>query len=106
MLERKPSEPIIYPDAFNKFEGGELQNFLNLFDVDTLIITGDRSNVSVLNTATKAMRELDYKVVIPIDGLAALTEYEWKLTLIQLSVLPDRVGHPFTFTELDMISFK
>lgn len=106
VLERKPSEPVIYPDAFNKFEGGELQNFLNLFDVDTLIITGYRSNISVLNTATKAMRELNYKVVIPIDGLAALTDYELDLTLIQLSVLPSRVGYPITFTKLNMISFK
>jgi len=106
MLERKPSEPVIYPDAFNKFEGGELESFLNLFNMDTLIITGYRSNISVLNTATKAMRELKYKVVIPIDGLAALTDYELDLTLIQLSVLPGRVGHPITFTKLDMISFK
>ena len=106
LLERRPSEPVIYPDGFDKFTGGELESFLNLYDVDTLIITGYRSNISVLNTATKAMRELNYKVVIPIDGLAALTEYELHLTLIQLSVLPARVCHPITFTTLDMISFQ
>jgi hypothetical protein len=27
-LKRKESEPVIYPDAFDKFAGGELQSFL------------------------------------------------------------------------------
>lgn len=106
LLNRRPSEPVIFPDGFDKFTGGELESFLNLYDVDTLIITGYRSNISVLNTATKATRELKYKVVIPIDGIAALTDYEQEYTLFQFTVLPTQAAELFTFTTLDMISFR
>lgn len=106
VLKRRPSEPVVYPDSFDKFAGGELQSFLSLFDVDTLIITGYRSNISVLNTATKATREFKYKVVIPIDGLAAKTEYELEYTLYQFTVLPTQAAELFTFTKLGMISFR
>lgn len=106
VLERRPSEPVIFPNSFDKFAGGELQSFLSLFDLDTLVITGYRSNISVLNTATKATRELKYKVVIPIDGLAAETEYEQQYTLVQFTVLPTQAAELFTFTTLDMISFR
>ena len=75
-------------------------------DVDTLIITGCRSNICVLHTATTAARELDYKVVIPIDGLSALADYEEHYTLFHLTHLPGRAEGRFTFTELDMISFQ
>ena len=105
-LKRRPCEPVIYPDGFNKFTGGELQSFLNLFDVDTLIITGYRSNISVLNTATKATRELGYKVVIPIDGMTAITDYEQEYTLFHFTVLPAQAAELFSFTMLDMIDFK
>jgi nicotinamidase-related amidase len=104
-LKRRPSEPVIFPDGFNKFTGGELESFLNLYGPDTLIITGYRSNISVLNTATKATRELKYKVVIPIDGIIAITDYEQEYTLFQFTVLPAQANELFTFTTLDMISF-
>jgi nicotinamidase-related amidase len=105
-LRRRVSEPVIYPDGFDKFTSGELQGFLKLYDVDTLIITGYRSNISVLNTATKATRELRYKVIIPIDGIAAKTEYEQEYTLFHFTVLPDQASRLFRFTMLDMIDFR
>ncbi|MBI4634530.1 MAG: cysteine hydrolase [Deltaproteobacteria bacterium] len=105
-LKRRASEPVIYPDGFDKFTGGELQSYLRLYDVDTLIITGYRSNISVLNTATKATRELGYKVIIPIDGMTAKTDYEQEYTLFHLTVLPNQASELFTFTMLDMISFQ
>jgi len=104
-LKRRASEPVIYPDGFDKFTGGELQSYLTLYDVDTLIITGYRSNVSVLNTATRATRELGYKVIIPMDGIAAKTAYEQEYTLFHFTVLPHQAAELFTFTLLDMISF-
>ena len=73
-FKRRPLEAVLFPDGFDKFAGGELQSLLKLYDVDTLIITGYRSNICVLYTATKAARELNYNVVIPIDGIAALTD--------------------------------
>ena len=105
-LGRRPSEPVIYPDGFDKFTSGELQNYLKLYDVDTLIITGYRSNISVLNTATKATRELKYKVIIPVDGIAAKTEYEQEYTLFHFTLLPSQAAHLFSFTTLGLIDFR
>lgn len=104
-LHRRPSEPVIYPDGFDKFTSGELQAFLSLCRVDTLVITGYRSNVSVLNTATRATRELGYQVIIPIDGIAAKTDYEQDYTLFHFTVLPEAAARRFSFTTLDMIHF-
>ena len=104
-LNRRPCEPVIYPDGFNKFTGGELQSYLDVFDIDTLIITGYRSNISVLNTATKATRELHYRAIIPIDGMTAITDYEQEYTLLHFTVLPAQAAKRFKFTKLDMISF-
>ena len=106
-FKRRPSEAVFFPDGFDKFAGGELQSLLELYeDIDTLIITGCRSNICVLPTAIKAARELNYNVVIPIDGLAALTDYEQQYTLYHFTVLPARAAQRFTFTTLDMISFQ
>jgi len=104
-LNRRSSEPAIYPDGFDKFTSGELQSFLKLHEADTLIITGYRSNISVLNTATKATRELKYEVIIPMDGIAAKTDYEQEYTLFHFTVLPDQAARLFRFTLLDMIRF-
>lgn len=105
-LNRRPCEPVIYPDGFDKFTGGELQSYLHLYGVDTLIITGYRTNISVLNTATKATRELKYKVIIPMDGMTAITDYEQEYTLFHFTVLPAQAAELFSFTMLDMISFQ
>jgi nicotinamidase-related amidase len=105
-LKRRPCEPAIYPDGFDKFTGGELQSYLRLYNVDTLIITGYRSNISILHTATKATRELHYKVIIPIDGITAKTDYEQEYTLFHFSVLPEEASSLFSYTLLDLIGFR
>ncbi|MBW2000730.1 MAG: cysteine hydrolase [Deltaproteobacteria bacterium] len=106
ILERRPSEPVIYPDSFDKFAGGEMQRFLGLYTIDTLVITGYRANICVLHTAVTAARDLKFKVVIPLDGIAAKNEYEKEYALIHFSVLPLQASRLFTFSTLDMISFK
>ncbi|MBW1999328.1 MAG: cysteine hydrolase [Deltaproteobacteria bacterium] len=106
LLERRPSEPVIYPDSFDKFAGGEMQSFLALYDVDTLIVTGYRANICVLHTAVTATRDLKYRVVMPIDGIAAKNEYEKEYALIHFSVLPLQASRLFTFSTLEMIGFK
>ena len=105
-LNRRPSEAIIFPDAFDKFAGGELQTLLKLYNLDTLLMTGYRSNIAVLYTATTAARELNYNVIIPIDGIATLTDYEQEYALFQLTVFRPEISKRFMFTTLDMIHFQ
>jgi nicotinamidase-related amidase len=104
-LEKRPSEPVIYPDGFDKFTGGVLQSYLRLYNVDTLIFTGYRSNICVLHTATTAARECKYNVVIPMDGMAAITDYELEYTLVHFQVIPKQASKRFSFTNLDLIRF-
>lgn len=105
-LEKRDSEPVIYPNGFDKFTGGELQAYLRSHAVDTLIITGYRANICVLHTATTAAREYKYHVVIPLDGMAATTEYEFEYTLVHFQVIPKQASKRFSFTTLDLIDFS
>ncbi len=105
-LRRKESEPVIYPDAFDKFYGGELQAFLKDKGARTLIITGSSTNAAVLYTATTAARMYRYHVVIPMDGVNAATRYEHEYAIHQFTVLPSQANKLFQFTNLSLISFR
>ena len=105
-LRHKESEPVIYPDAFDKFYSGELQNFLKDKAARTLIITGSSTNAAVLYTATTAARMYRYHVVIPMDGVNAATRYEHEYAIHQFTVLPSEANKLFQFTNLSLISFR
>jgi len=103
---RRPSEPVFFPPSFDKFADGKLRTLLNLYDIDNLIMTGCKANMALLYTATRAVTEYNYNIVIPVDGLAATTEYEKEYTLYQFRAYPDGSPKRFTYTTLDSISFK
>jgi nicotinamidase-related amidase len=105
-LKRNKSEPVIYPDGFDKFIGGELQNFLKEKGAKTLIVTGSSTNAAVLYTATTAARMHRYNIVIPMDGVNAGTGYEHEYSLHQFTVLPSEANKLFQFTHLSMITFR
>jgi nicotinamidase-related amidase len=105
-LRGKHSEPIIYPDAFDKFFGGELQAFLKEKGAKTLIITGSSTNAAVLYTATTAARMHRYAIVLPMDAVNAGTRYEHEYAIHQFTVLPSEANKLFQFTHLSMISFR
>ena len=105
-LKRKEGEPVIYPDAFDKFVGGELQAFLKEQGAKTLVVTGSSTNAAVLYTATTAARMHRYNIVIPMDGVNASRAYEQEYSLHQFTVLPGDANKLFQFTTLSMISFR
>lgn len=104
-LDRRESEPVIYPDGFDKFTGGELQRILEKSNAKSLIILGSATNVAVLYTATTAARIHRYEVIVPVDGVNARTDYAHDYALYQLSVLPGGVGKRICFTTLGTLSF-
>jgi len=104
-FKRKPSEAVFYPVGFDKFMGGEMQTLLSLYSIDTLILTGCKANMAILMTATRAITEYNYKLIIPVDGIAATTEYEKEFTLYEFRRYPGGFTKFFTFTNLDTISF-
>jgi nicotinamidase-related amidase len=105
-LKRRDGEPIIYPDAFDKFTGGELQSLLKDKGIKTVVITGASTNAAVLYTATTAARMHRYNVVVPMDGMVANTSYEQEYTFHQFTVLPSDAAKQFQFTKLEMVGFK
>ncbi len=105
-FKRRPCEPVLFPTGFDKFGGGQLQSLLSLYDVRTLVMTGFKANMALLYTATRAVTEFRYGVVIPVDGIAATTDYEKEYTLYQFRAYPGGFPQLFKFTKLDMISFQ
>ncbi|TMA12075.1 MAG: isochorismatase family protein [Deltaproteobacteria bacterium] len=105
-LKRKEGETIIYPDAFDKFMGGELQTLLKEKGTKTLIITGASTNAAVLYTATTAARIYRYNIVMPMDGVIADRKYEQEYSFHQFTVLPGEANKQFQFTNLSMVTFR
>ena len=105
-FQRKPSEAVFYPPSFDKFGDGQLQTLLSLYEIDTLIIVGCKANMAILITATRAASEYNYNVVIPVDGIAAVTDYEVEYTLYEFRAYPGGLTKKFTFTKMDLINFK
>ena len=104
-LKRRETDPVIYPDAFDKFVGRELRDILNQRSVENLIIVGSLTNMAVLYTSTSAARIHRYNVIIPMDGVNAKSKYEHEYAIHQLTILPAGAGERFQFTTLSRISF-
>jgi len=105
-LKRREGETVVYPDAFDKFIGGELRSLLQSKGIKTLVITGASTNAAVLYTATTAARMHRYNVVIPMDGVIAASDYEQEYSIHQFTVLPSDASKQFQFTKLEMVGFK
>lgn len=104
-LERREIEPVIFPDGYDKFTGGEIQQLLAGRGIKVVIVTGASTNIAVLYTATTAARHLAYQVIIPVDGMAAAGKYEQDYAIHQLANFPGDVSRLFTFTTLGQIAF-
>jgi nicotinamidase-related amidase len=105
-LKRRESEPVLYPDAFDKFTGGALKAELDKRHCCSLIIVGSATNFAVLYTATTAARIFRYDVVIPLDGVNAKRTYEHEYAIHQMTILPASAHKQFRFTKLGMIAIE
>ena len=105
-LGRRQDEPVLFPDGFDKFTGGDLERLLRPRGVTNLVIVGRSTNVAVMYTATAAARVHKFQVVIPMDGVAANGDYENNYALHQLNRLPRSVIVPIAFSRLDQIEFQ
>lgn len=86
--ELKPieGEVIIKKLRYDAFYGTPLDHILRLKKVKNLVIVGTVANVCVLETASSAALNL-YKVVVPVDAIAAITEFDKHATLRQIDFL-------------------
>jgi len=100
-LKPLPDDIVIRKHRYDAFFGTSLDYVLrHVVKADTLIVTGTVANICVLHTAGSAAINW-YKVVLPIDGISALEEFDYYVALRQVSFL-----YRGTITKTDAISFE
>jgi len=86
--ELKPEEDeiIVRKLRYDAFYGTPLDHILKVKGIKDLIIVGTVANICVLHTAGSAALRM-YRVIIPVDGIAALTDFDKHATLRQVDFL-------------------
>lgn len=86
--ELKPREGdiIIVKTRYDGFYGTPLDDLLKVYGIKNTVIVGTVANICVLHTAASAALRW-YKVVVPMDGISALTDFDYHATLRQISWL-------------------
>jgi nicotinamidase-related amidase len=86
-LEPQSGDLVCQKSRYDGFYGTWLEHFLSyVWKVKHLAIVGTVSNICVLHTAAAAGLRW-FHVVVPADGISALTEFDQALTLRQVSSL-------------------
>jgi len=100
--ELKPleSDILIKKLRYDAFFGTPLDHILRIYGIRNLIITGTVANICVLHTAGSAAL-LGYKVIVPIDAIAALNDFDYHASLRQISFLYRGI-----LTKVENILFK
>jgi nicotinamidase-related amidase len=87
--ELKPgdNELVCQKNRYDGFYGTMLEHYLSrVWKVENVIIVGTVANICVLHTAASAGLRW-FKVILPADGISALTEFDQAMTLRQVSWL-------------------
>ncbi|QKQ99204.1 cysteine hydrolase [Metallosphaera tengchongensis] len=86
--ELKPEidDYVVRKLRYDAFFGTSLEYFLNVKGIDSLVIVGTVANICVLHTAGSAALRW-YNVVMPMDGISALSEFDYYSTLRQVDFL-------------------
>ncbi len=86
-LRPHENEIVCQKSRYDGFYGTWLEHFLShVWQVKYLVIVGTVANICVAHTAASAGLRW-YHIVIPADGISALTEFDQALTLRQASTL-------------------
>jgi nicotinamidase-related amidase len=80
------NEMVFQKNRYDGFYGTSLDHYLKLWGIENLVITGTVANICVANTAGSAGLRW-YKIIVPADGISAITEFDQALTLRQVSFL-------------------
>ncbi len=86
-LKPQPNELICPKNRYDGFYGTWLDHFLShVWRVSHLVLAGTVANICVLHTGASAGLR-GFNIVIPADGIAALTEFDQAMTLRQAAWL-------------------
>lgn len=86
-LKPKKDEMVFQKNRYDGFYGTSLEHYLSsIWKIENIIITGTVSNICVAQTAASAGLRW-YNIIVPADGISALTEFDQALTLRQVTSL-------------------
>lgn len=100
--EIKPLEKdiLVKKLRYDAFYGTSLDHILRVNNIKTLVITGTVANICVLHTAGSAALRW-YQVIVPIDAISALTDFDYYSALRQIDFLYKGI-----LTKSENITFK
>lgn len=101
-LTRHANDPIVL-SGLDKFYGTDLEHLLKAKGITTLIMVGAASHGAVLYTVNGAVTR-GFKVIVPIDGIAAENLYAEQYSVWHLGNAPV-VSLATTLTTLQQITF-
>ncbi len=86
--ELKPSENdiVVEKTRYDGFYGTPIDDLLRVYGIRYVIIVGTVANICVLHTAGSAALRW-YKVIVPLDGISALNDFDYYVALRQIDFL-------------------
>ncbi len=94
------ADRIIRKLRYDGFFGTSLDHELRLAGVQHVIVCGTVANICVLHTAGSAALR-GYRVVVPVDGISALTPFDMQAALRQIAFL-----YRGTITTAEALTFE
>ncbi|AWS00140.1 cysteine hydrolase family protein [Metallosphaera hakonensis] len=91
---------IVKKLRYDAFFGTSLDYYLNVKEIKNLVVVGTVANICVLHTTGSAALRW-YNVIMPLDGISAITEFDFYSTLRQVDFL-----YKGKITASDGITFK
>jgi len=85
-LEPQPGDIIIMKTRYDGFYGTPLDDLLKVYGIKNLVVVGTVANICVLHTVSSAALRW-YRVVVPIDGISALNDFDMHAALRQIDFL-------------------
>lgn len=87
--ELKPDEKrdiVVRKTRYDGFYGTPLDDLLRVYGIRNTVIVGTVANICVLHTAASAALRW-YRVIVPMDGISALNDFDYHAALRQISFL-------------------
>ncbi|MEO0269174.1 MAG: isochorismatase family cysteine hydrolase [candidate division WOR-3 bacterium] len=85
-LKPEKGDYVIRKLRYDAFFGTPLDHLLRINNIKNVIVTGTVANICVLHTAGSAALH-GYKVIVPMDAISAINEFDFYAALRQVSFL-------------------
>ncbi len=85
-LKPEANDIVVEKTRYDGFYGTPLDDLLRVYGIKYLVITGTVANICVLHTAGSAALRW-YKVIVPVDAISALNEFDYYVALRQIDFL-------------------